>query len=238
MRENYALHKLHSLTGIIPIGFYLVQHLTLNSFSLTGPQTFNGVIQFFEGIPPQVFLILKYGLIWIPLIFHAVYGIFIYSRGQGNYSKEAYKYRENRYYTLQRWSGIVAFLFLCYHMPMTSIRASVNGPEGTIYYDQWASMLSQGGYAVFAIYVIGVVASAYHFSYGIWNFCIRWGITISDQAQQRMGRFATGAFVLISLIGIMALVGFFNPVLQKDHGEPKMARITGQSSEALAVANP
>lgn len=235
MRENYALHKLHSLTGIIPIGFYLVQHLTLNSFSLTGPEKFNGVIQFFEGIPPQIFLILKYGLIWLPLIFHAVYGIFIYSRGKGNYSDAAYKFRENRYYTLQRWSGIVAFLFLCYHMPMTSMRASVNGAEGTIYYDQWAAMLSQGGYLVLGIYVIGVVASAYHFSYGIWNFCIRWGITISDRAQDRMGKFATGAFVLISLIGIMALVGFFKPILQNDHNEPKVA-MTGLDS-AVAVQN-
>jgi succinate dehydrogenase / fumarate reductase cytochrome b subunit len=224
MRENYALHKLHSLTGIIPIGFYLVQHLTLNSFALAGPDKFNGVINFFETIPPHFFWVVKYGFIWLPLLFHAVYGMFIYSRGKGNYSENAYKYRENRYYSLQRWSGIVAFLFLCYHMPATSLNASINGPEGTIYYDQWARLLSQGGYAVLGIYIVGVVASAYHFSYGIWNFCIRWGITISDKAQQRMGRFATGAFLLISFIGILALIGFFKPILQRDEG-PKVALV-------------
>ena len=39
-RENYFWHKLHSLTGIIPIGFYMIQHLVLNSFSFAGPEKF------------------------------------------------------------------------------------------------------------------------------------------------------------------------------------------------------
>lgn len=222
MRENYTLHKLHSLSGIIPTGFYLVQHLTLNSFALAGPEKFDGVIDFFEGIPKHFFLVVKYGLIWLPLIFHAVYGLFIYSRGQGNYSQAAYKYRENRYYTLQRVSGIVAFLFLCYHMSATSINASINGAHNTIYYDNWASLLSAPvlgiPFFILAVYVIGIVASAYHFSYGIWNFCIRWGITVSDRSQELMGKVATGAFVAISGIGILALVGFFNPILAKKDG--------------------
>jgi succinate dehydrogenase/fumarate reductase cytochrome b subunit len=54
-RESYFWHKLHSLTGMIPTGFYLVQHLTLNSFALGGPEKFNGVIQFFEGMPKHLF---------------------------------------------------------------------------------------------------------------------------------------------------------------------------------------
>ena len=35
-RENYFWHKVHSLTGVIPVGYYMVQHLVLNSFSLAG----------------------------------------------------------------------------------------------------------------------------------------------------------------------------------------------------------
>ena len=56
-----------------------------------------------------------------------------------------------------------------------------------------------------------------------------------DPAQFRelMGRFATGAFVLISLIGIMALVGFFKPILQKNEG-PKVA-LSGLDSTVAAA---
>ncbi|MFW5697048.1 MAG: succinate dehydrogenase, partial [Fimbriimonadaceae bacterium] len=74
MKENYFWHKLHSLTGIIPIGYYLVQHLSLNSFSLGGAAKFNTVIEFFEALPTHVILAIKLIVVWIPLIFHAVYG--------------------------------------------------------------------------------------------------------------------------------------------------------------------
>ncbi len=218
MRENYTLHKLHSLSGIVPVGYYLVQHLTLNTFSLAGADKFNGVIGFFEGMPTHLLLGLK-ALIWLPLIFHAVYGLFIAARAEPNYSAAAYKYRENRYYTLQRVSGIVAFFFLCYHMTTTSVFGKLYGVEKTIQYQNWATKLSEPvlgiPYLILLVYIVGIVASCYHFSYGIWNFCIRWGITISDQAQATMGKVAAFSFVALTGLGILALIGFFNPVLQK-----------------------
>ncbi|MCW5936471.1 MAG: hypothetical protein KIT11_04090 [Fimbriimonadaceae bacterium] len=218
MRENYTLHKLHSLSGIIPTGFYLLQHLTLNTFSLAGPERFNGVIGFFEGMPKHVLYGLK-ALIWIPLIFHAVYGLFIVSNGEMNqYATSVYKFRENRYYWLQRVSGIVAFFFLAYHMTMTSVMGQIKGAEQTITYENWARILTEPWgpvpYAGMAVYVIGIVASSYHFAYGIWNFCIRWGITVSDASQKATAKLSQFVFIAVSLLGIIALSGFFNPVLE------------------------
>lgn len=219
MRENYTLHKLHSLTGIVPVGFYMVQHLTLNSFALAGPEAYDSVIHFFEGMPKHLLLVLKYGLVWLPLIFHAVYGVFIVARGQQNYLGGTYKYRENRYYFLQRVSGIVAFLFLCYHMTTTSVAGSIQGQEAVNTYANWADKLMGPVLGipglVLAVYVLGVLASSYHLSYGIWNFCIRWGITVSERSQQAMGKFASGAFVALTVLGWLALVGFFNPIFGK-----------------------
>jgi len=217
-RENYFWHKLHSLTGVIPTGFYLLQHLSLNTFSLAGPDKFNGVIQFFESMPKHIIMFLKFGVIWPALIFHAVYGLFIISRSEGNYSQAAFKYRENRYYTLQRWSGIFAFFFLAYHMASTSVLGQIQGAD-KIYYDTWAERLAAPGgtYLVLIFYILGVLASAYHFAYGIWNFCIRWGITISESAQMKTAKLSKGLFILISALGILALIGFFKPVLQSEH---------------------
>ncbi len=216
-RESYFWHKLHSLTGIIPVGFYMVQHLTLNSFALVGEDAYNGVIHFFEGLPSHLLLFLKYGLVWAPLIFHAVYGFMITSRALPFDSPAASKYRENKYYIWQRISGIVAMLFLIYHMISTSVAASLRGAESTILYDNWASKLSSFGYLILAIYIIGITASSYHLAYGIWNFCIRWGITISESSQRRMANFSRGAFVALCLLGYAALVGFFySPFGKKD----------------------
>lgn len=227
MRENFVLHKLHSLTGIFPIGFYLVQHLTLNSFSLGGPEKFDGVIAFFDGMPLHFQVALKAVAIWIPLIFHGVYGLFITQRGQQNYVGGAYRYRENRYYFWQRATGIVAFLFLCYHMTTTSIFGKIYGAEGTIQYHNWAGKLAEPvlgvPYGILAVYVVGVAASAYHFSYGIWNFCIRWGITVSEKSQLATAKLAGVVFVLVTGIGIAALAGFFNPVFA-EREEPAAER--------------
>ena len=79
-RENFVLHKLHSLTGVVPVGYYLVQHLVLNTFSLAGPGKFNSVIDFFESMPKFLLPLIEAGLIWLPLLFHSVYGLFITDR--------------------------------------------------------------------------------------------------------------------------------------------------------------
>jgi succinate dehydrogenase / fumarate reductase cytochrome b subunit len=211
-RESYFWHKLHSLTGIIPVGYYLVQHLTLNTFSLGGPAYFNGVIAFFEGMPKHVLYALKIGAIWLPLIFHAVYGLFITARAQPNLSEKAYRWRENRFYTWQRASGILVFLFLCYHMASTSAAGAIRGTTAHIQYAAWSEKLSAAflgiPYFWLAFYMIGVLGATYHLSYGIWNFCIRWGITVSDRAQRSVQRFSAGAFVVLTLLGWAALVGF------------------------------
>src|SRR5947199_5259276 len=110
-RESFFWHKVHSLTGIIPVGFYMLQHLTLNSFSLAGPEKFNGVISFFGSIPWYVLVAMEILLIWIPLVFHAVYGLFIVNRGEPNYFGTRYGWSQNRMYTLQRWSGVFLFAF-------------------------------------------------------------------------------------------------------------------------------
>ena len=220
MRESYFWHKLHSLSGIIPVGFYMVQHLTLNSFSLAGAKKFDGLIEFFMSAPPHLLLALEVVAIWVPLLFHAVYGVFIAARADQNYHEKAYRYRENRYFLLQRISGIVAFIFLAIHVYTTTVMAKL-GPEGhdVILYSAWTDRLTSGGnYSVLILYCIGVMACTYHLSYGIWNFCIRWGITVSEKAQNSMAKFSMGAFVVLTGLGFMALYGFLNPVFEKQEG--------------------
>ncbi|HRK21596.1 MAG TPA: hypothetical protein PLX06_07300 [Fimbriimonadaceae bacterium] len=212
-RESYFWHKIHSLTGIVPVGFYMVQHLTLNSFSLGGPEKFNAVIGFFDGMPKHLLLALEALFIWIPLLFHAVYGIFIVGRAQPNYFSEKYRWSENRMYVFQRWSGIALFFLLIGHVVTTTIKAKVS-PIGieAIEFDAWNQTLVSGGtYIVLILYVIGVLLASYHLCYGIWNFCIRWGITVSERSQRGMQKFCGLLFVAVTLLGWAALLGFLIP---------------------------
>ena len=209
MRENFILHKLHSLSGVVPVGFYMVQHLTANSFALAGANRFNNVIDFFASWPPHLLLGVEVLGIWLPLLFHAVYGIIIVSKADGNYSSKAYRYRENKYYTLQRWSGVVAFFFLIGHFASTTVRAKMMGPEA-IKFNAMADLMAwpNGLYFGFILYAIGVTACAYHFAYGIWNFCIRWGITVKESSQMATARVSFVVFIALTLLGVGDLVAF------------------------------
>ncbi|RYG23784.1 succinate dehydrogenase [bacterium] len=207
-RENYLLHKIHSLTGVIPVGYYMAQHLLLNTFSVAGPGKFNAVLAFFEGIPSYVLLALEAIAIWIPLLFHAIYGLFINSRAQPNFIGTKYGWSQNRMYTLQRYTGIFIFLFLIYHVITTTVTKYLTHDIRTIQYAAWQEKLTSYGYVFFILYLLGVLASSYHLGYGIWNFCIRWGITISDRAQRQVQKLSFGIFVLLTLLGWAALFGF------------------------------
>jgi succinate dehydrogenase / fumarate reductase cytochrome b subunit len=223
-KENFFWHKVHSITGIIPIGFYMVQHLTLNSFSIGGASKFDSVIGFFDSIPWHLLLLLEIVAIWIPLLFHAVYGLFITGRAEPNYFTSKYKWSQNRMYTLQRYSGVFLFFFLIIHVITTTGVKYATGDSTAIYYAAWHTKLTTMPGALFWLpfYIIGVLAASYHLGYGIWNFCIRWGITITEKAQLRIQKFSLGFFVVITLLGWLALGGF----LLNRNGEPVEQAVT------------
>ncbi len=215
-RESYFWHKVHSLTGIVPVGFYMLQHLTLNSFSLGGAEKFNAVIYFFEGIPLHLLLLLEIVAIWLPLAFHAIYGLFIVGRAQSNYFGSKYGWSQNRMYTLQRWSGIFLFFFLIYHVLTTTVAKYLSGSAEGLLYAAWNERLTSNFGLILIAYMVGVLAASYHLAFGVWNFCIRWVITISEAAQNRVQRFAFVMFIAVTLLGWAALGGF---LLNKQGGQ-------------------
>jgi succinate dehydrogenase / fumarate reductase cytochrome b subunit len=189
----------------------MLQHLTLNSFSLAGPDKFNGVLAFFDSIPWYVLLTLEIFLIWLPILFHAIYGLFIFYRAEPNSFGTKYGWSQNRMFTFQRYSGVIVFFFLIYHVITTTGDKYLHHGTQNIDFAAWHSkFLETGpiGYVLLGVYLIGILAASYHLAYGVWNFCIRWGITISDKAQARVQKFSMGMFIVVTLLGWSAILGF------------------------------
>lgn len=207
-KENFFWHKVHSLSGIIPIGFYMVQHLTLNSFSLAGPSAYNGVSGFFYSMPEHVLLGIEIVFIWVPLLFHALYGFVIVSHSEVNYFTTKYKWSQNRMYTLQRVTGLFLFVFLCIHVATTTLQVKLHHSTDVVDYEHMRLMFTIGGHAFLILYLLGVLAASYHLCYGIWNFCIRWGITVSEKAQASVQKLSMILFIVVTLLGWLALAGF------------------------------
>src|SRR4030095_15931721 len=104
--------KLHSLSGVVPVGGYLVFHLWENATALQGQERFDEMVTGIDKMPYLPFL--AWGLILFALLFHALYGVKIALEGKPNVGH--YAYSRNWMYTLQRVTGILAFAFIGYHL--------------------------------------------------------------------------------------------------------------------------
>ena len=62
-KDSYLLHKLHSLTGVLPIGMFLIFHFTANAYSLRGAVEFDTAVRAI-GYAPFI-LLLEAGVITI-----------------------------------------------------------------------------------------------------------------------------------------------------------------------------
>jgi succinate dehydrogenase/fumarate reductase cytochrome b subunit (b558 family) len=212
-RDSFVLHKLHSLSGVFPIGVFLVQHLLANSYSLRGEAEFNAVAKVIGYLP--FVAVVEIGLIFAPLLFHSVYGFFITAEMRANVG--VYQYGRNWLYWLQRISGIAAFVYIGYHVYSTTIMRRIYefqnpGALGhdlgyaAISYDAMAWRLADPVYL--SVYIIGIGMSVFHFANGLFNFGIRWGITIGAKAQKVSAYLWSGLGAALFVIGVWTAVNF------------------------------
>ena len=128
-QHHFLLRRLHSLTGVVPIGVFLLNHLLTNSslvwgkFGLRGEgagmDVQDGGTAYFQKevtwINEQIpHLLLIEITLWVSIAFHSILGI--YYAKTGKFNTERYGYRGNWRYTLQRVSGYVGILFILYHV--------------------------------------------------------------------------------------------------------------------------
>src|SRR5437868_15093177 len=110
--SSFVLRRLHSLTGIIPVGAFLVEHILVsNSTAISGPDAYARQVSFLGNLPP-VFVIELLG-IWLPIAFHGLYGFYIWYRGDSNTA--LYSWTGNWMYSMQRWTGGIAFGYIVWH---------------------------------------------------------------------------------------------------------------------------
>ena len=211
LSRTFVLRKLHQLTGIIPLGFFLLEHFYTNSKALNGAAEFNGAVKDLQSIPYILFV--EIGGVFIPLIYHAVYGLVITVEARPN--NLHYPYARNWFYTVQRATGMILFFFITFHVlnfrfgliPGLNTLSVANHPE------QSFSIVSREFHIIpiFIVYVIGITATVWHLANGIWLFMVDWGITIGERAQRITGYACLGFGIVLLAVGINAAVAFIRP---------------------------
>ena len=197
--REFVLRRVHSMLGVIPIGLFLVQHLVVNHFATGGPDSFNKAADFMGNLPFR--LVLETVVIYLPILFHAIYGLYIAFTAKNNTNK--YSYFRNWMFMLQRVSGIITLIFIAWHVWETRIAAAFGAQ---VDFNMMNEILSSP--FMFTFYVIGTISTVFHFANGLWSFFVSWGITVSPRSQVISTYFTTGVFVVLSIILIRTLFAF------------------------------
>jgi succinate dehydrogenase / fumarate reductase, cytochrome b subunit len=188
--SSFVLRRLHSITGIVPIGLFLLEHFISNAEAFKGAEAYGKQVAFLNSLPFVVGLEL-FG-IWIPILFHGLYGV--------------YPWAGNWMYTAQRWTGIIALVYMVqhtYYLRFTGVHLPTHPMQ--------AFAKVQGEFQnpwMVAFYAVAIVAASWHFCYGLWLFAAKWGITTGDRARRWFGYVCLLMAVGLIAIGAASMYGF------------------------------
>lgn len=206
--KSFFWRRLHSLSGIVPIGAFLIEHFFSNFVAIEGPAAYTRQVAFLSSFP-FVFFLELFG-IWIPISYHALYGFYIWYRGETNVTD--YPWQGNWLYATQRWTGGIAFFYMAYHVwhlrfsgeHLLSNPAAAFGKVQLEFQNPW----------ILAFYVAGIVAASWHFAYGLWLFTAKWGLISGDRAQRRFGYVCLAIGVGFVVVGGVTMYAFLSTPLQ------------------------
>ena len=199
-KNEFYLRRLHSLLGIIPIGAFLIVHLMINHQATQGAEAFNKAAGFMESLP--FLLVTELILIYIPILYHGLYGIHIAFTAKENIGH--YSLFRNWMFALQRLTGIIAFVFIFVHLWQTRLQKLFFGKE--ISYDMMHQTLQNPIWVI--VYIICVIAVIFHFSNGIWSFLVTWGFLQSKKSQRIFTWVSLIIFLILSYIGVTSILAF------------------------------
>jgi succinate dehydrogenase / fumarate reductase, cytochrome b subunit len=205
---SFLLRRLHSLTGVVPIGAFLLEHFISNYEAFKGPVAYGKQVAFLNSLPFVVGLELFF--IWIPILYHGLYGVYIWYQGETNVVD--YPWQGNWLYSSQRWTGIIALVYMVqhtYHLRFTG----VNLPDHPMQSFAKVQGEFQNPWMV-AFYAVAIVAASWHFAYGLWLFAAKWGITVGERARKRFGYLCFALALGLVAMGALSMYGFLRTPLQ------------------------
>ncbi|MBA2341553.1 MAG: succinate dehydrogenase [Pyrinomonadaceae bacterium] len=211
LNRSFVLRKLFQLSGILPLGAFLIEHLYTNSKAVVGAQAYNDAVRDLQAIP-YVLLLEIFGIL-LPLTFHAVYGLFITWEARPN--NLAYKYARNWFYIVQRATGAFLFLFIFFHLlnfrfgliPGLNEKAVAHHPDEA--YQIVANEMKNP--FIFILYIVGVFSTIWHLANGLWLFLVDWGVVIGARAQRITGYACIVVGVALFAAWLNSLVAFVRP---------------------------
>jgi succinate dehydrogenase / fumarate reductase cytochrome b subunit len=186
-----TLRKLHSFTGLFPLGAYLLFHAYEHLPIRTGRDALLDRLATTTSWPLELVGIL------LPLLVHAGLGLYLARAPDAPASYASVSFRR-----LQRVSGLIVVVFLGLHLVGVWLpRVRADDRPGAAY----AAMLDQvGTLPLAALYVLGVTAVCLHFGQGLAAVASRYGVlSLSPRGSRWLGA-GVGALLWLTFLNELA----------------------------------
>lgn len=194
--------RLHTVSGAIVLGAFLVEHLLTNASVLGGAAYYDQIV---GGIERWKLLpLFEVLFIILPLGFHAIYGLMLLRRPPVD--GEVERYGDRRYWTLQRVTAPIVLLFVVVHFWELRAQRLFFGMSADVLYTTLTAHLSSTWASVpwvALFYVVGIGATCFHLANGLFA-----ASAVKGWATPRMRIFTNLIGGALFILGLLTVLGF------------------------------
>jgi succinate dehydrogenase / fumarate reductase cytochrome b subunit len=202
-RAYQRLRRLQLITGVVPLGLFLVSHLAVNSRALSGPEAYQRSVEAIARVP--WLSLVELVAIALPIAAHVALGAVIATTRQAAFEPA---WPGERARSMQRVTGIYLSIYVIFHV--WAIRLSPARLAGhKPLFDLMAAQLAHP--LVWILQALAVVAASAHFSAGLLALAGPHGWPLAPGALARWRAVAIASFALLSVIGVASLAAFVWP---------------------------
>jgi succinate dehydrogenase / fumarate reductase cytochrome b subunit len=189
--DEALIRKVHSLSGVLPLGLFLLYHAWQQSPVRHGrdpmlvrlDETTHGLAALLVGVA-------------LPLLVHGTCGLWLARRGARDSEAAQVGYRSHAFRRFQAMTGVLTALFLVLHMGGVWRPWLAAGRAFAVY----GVMLDHtGSLPGAAAYVVGISATCVHWGQGFSAFLLRWWPRCSPRFARTVGALSGGALWLTFL---------------------------------------
>jgi succinate dehydrogenase / fumarate reductase cytochrome b subunit len=165
--EARRMRRLFSLSGVVPLGAFLVLHLVLNAQTLSGASSFATAVRSVHRLPGLP--LLESVVVFAPLVFHGALGLWLVVSRKPLEPPTPYPPALR---VAMRLTGVVAVAFLAMHLPEIRFHAPgtrLGGDELATLLDAHLSTTSGGVPWRGIVYLTGTACVTFHFACGAWG---------------------------------------------------------------------
>jgi succinate dehydrogenase / fumarate reductase cytochrome b subunit len=202
------VRRVFSLSGVFPLGAFLVVHILANASALRGDGAFAATVRALHGLP---FRGLAEGLlVFAPLAVHGAIGVWMTITRRPLAQPSPYP---NGVRVAMRVTGVLVLAFVAMHLPEIRFGVGPDGHTGAALLTVLTADLSSTWRGVpwrGVVYLAGAGCVTFHFAAGLWGFVIgSWSGRDAPSRRTRLaaawGAAVVGASLWIALADVVVL---------------------------------